>query len=71
MNLKELYVYLKYRDRCFMNARSLKGEITRKYKGVDTHEIYIKIVSYQINKYGETLTVRVKPHKAKTERKVS
>ena len=71
MNLKEMYVYLKYRDKCFTNARSLKGEITRKYKGVDAHEIYIRIVSYQINKYGETLTVRVKPHTVKIEGKKS
>lgn len=51
---KEDYVFNKYKDKCFMNAASLKGEIYSKYKwfNIDIDALYIRIVNYQVKTYG-------------------
>ena len=69
MSLKELYIFMKYKDKCFKNAATLKGEITKKYKGVDVQKLYVKIINYQVSRYGGTLVVERQPRKAKPNRK--
>lgn len=52
---KEEFAYVKYRNKSFKNAQTLKGELTRKYGDIDTGKLYTRIVEYQIKKYGMTL----------------
>lgn len=52
---KEEYVFHKYKNRCFKNAERLKSELIRKYKDVDVGDLYMRIVNYQVKKYGTSL----------------
>lgn len=57
-NFVESYIFNKYKDKCFKNSTTLKGELYRKYKiyNVDLNSVYVKIVNYQIKKYDSMLT---------------
>lgn len=59
MGFKEEFIFQKYKDRSFVNAEELKGELTKKYPGVDADKLHVRIVNYQINKYGKQLKHRV------------
>lgn len=52
---KEDYVFTKYKDKCFKNSATLKGEIIKNYPGVDAEKLHVRIVNYQIDKYGDIL----------------
>lgn len=58
-SFKEYYVFNKYKDRCFINSKSLKGDMYKKYKkfDIDIDAMYIRITNYQIEKYGGILRV--------------
>lgn len=59
INLKEEFIFQKYKDRSFVNAETLKGEILKKYPGVKADKLYVRIVNYQVNKYGQQLKRRI------------
>ena len=46
------------KDNAFYNAQHFKRKITQKYGLVPTTEMYLKVVNYQIKKYGITLDAR-------------
>lgn len=60
MIFEEEFIFQNYKDKCFINATTLKNEIAKHFKNVNVNELYIRIVNYQVKKYGETLRVRVK-----------
>ena len=51
----EEFIFQKNKDKGFRNAEEFKGTILRGFKNVDVSKIYIKIVNYQVKKYGQTL----------------
>ena len=55
MKFKEEMIFREYKDRSFVNAETLKGEINKKYPGVDAFKLYVRILNYQVNKYGKQL----------------
>ena len=59
MKFKEEMIFREYKDRSFVNAETLKGEILKKYPGVDAEALHVKIVNYQVSKYGKQLKHRV------------
>lgn len=54
MNFKEMYVYTKYKDTDIVNSNYFK-KLVNKIDGIDSSKIYIKIINYQIKKYGNQL----------------
>ena len=54
-NFKEEYAFHKYKNKSFKNAQRLKGELIKNYGKIDVDSIHLRIVRYQVNKYGMTL----------------
>lgn len=52
---KEECAFAQFKDKCFKNAETCKEGIIKKFKGIDVNNLYIRIVNYQIKKYGEVL----------------
>ena len=58
MNKKEFeenYIFEKYKNTSFKCCKDFKKRV-EKYINIDTRDVYAKILKYQINTYGETLT---------------
>ena len=51
----EEIIFQRNKDKRFRNAEEFKGTILKNFKNVDVSKIYVKIVNYQIKKYGQTL----------------
>lgn len=52
----EKLLYLKYKDRAFSNKNDFKQKLS-KYN-IDLDNLYIKIINYQVKKYGRSLHYR-------------
>ena len=52
---EESYIFNKYKDTGFESCKHFRKEV-EKFKNINIRDIYVKIVNYQINTYGETLT---------------
>ena len=55
---KEECAFIQFRDRGFKNAETCKGNILKKYKDIDVNNLYIRIVNYQLKKYGDILRTK-------------
>lgn len=55
-SFKEEFAFYRYKNKSFKNAQVLKGELIKRYgKNIDVSNIYLRIVDYQVKKYGMTL----------------
>lgn len=54
-NFKEEYLFAKYKDKCIYSAAKFKGEI-KDYKNINASDLYVRIINYQIKKYGRPLS---------------
>lgn len=52
---EENYIFNKYKDTAFISCKDFRKKV-EKYIKIDVRDVYAKIVNYQINTYGETLT---------------
>ena len=55
---KEECAFVQFRDKCFKNAENCKRKILKKYKDIDVNNLYIRIVNYQLKKYGDILRTK-------------
>lgn len=54
MNPKEQLIFELYKNEMIINAKTFKNKI-KKIKDIDKNKIYIKILNYQVKKYGGML----------------
>ena len=47
-----------YKETCIGNAEKFKKMVAKKHKLKDANNLYIKIINYQVNKYGGSLDGR-------------
>lgn len=52
---EENYIFNKYKDAAFKSCKDFRKKV-EKFINIDVRDVYAKIVKYQINTYGETLT---------------
>lgn len=55
MDFEEEYLFAKYKDKGFNNSRSFKSKIRKTHKNIDVDSLYIRVIRYQIKKYGKIL----------------
>ena len=55
MEFKEELAFTEFKDKEYTNSDTLKGDLTKKYKGIDVKKVFTSILNYQIDKYGTTL----------------
>lgn len=55
---KEECAFIQFKDKCFKNATTCKGNILKKFNDIDVNNLYIRIVNYQIKTYGDILRGR-------------
>lgn len=55
---KEECAFVQYKDKCFKNAETCKRNILKKFKDIDVNNLYIRIVNYQLKRYGDILRVK-------------
>lgn len=53
---KEECMFEQFKDKCFKNARAIKSKMIRICNDIDIDAVYRRIVNYQIEHYGESLT---------------
>ena len=52
---KENMIFQMFKDKCIGTAQKFKKEMKDKYNIDNVRDVYIKIVNYQVEKYGEQL----------------
>lgn len=58
MSFKEEYLFAKYKDRGFNNVNDFRSMVLSNHtiSESDANKLYTRIVKYQVNKYGTTLS---------------
>lgn len=64
-------IYENEKEQVFLGSKDFYSKMGRKYKIIPDSDLYIKIVNFQINKYGTTLGYEDREHNAEELRRVA